>query len=357
MANTENEQPASPDEHAAWRKRLTGGVAIPALPLALHGDGAWSKQHQRALVRYYHDAGAGGLAVGVHSTQFEIREPQHGLYEPVLRLAAQTLDDWGADESFVRIAGICGDTGQAMAEAGIAKTYGYHAGLLSLAALKDADEAQMLDHCQAVAEAIPVVGFYLQPAVGGRVLSYEFWRKFFEIEGVVAVKVAPFNRYQTWDVVRAVIDAGRADVTLYTGNDDNIIADLLTPFRHDGTTRRIAGGLLGQWAVWTQKAVGILDEIHAIGDEPIDPLWMQRNAQLTDANAVVFDAANGFSGCIPGIMEVLRRQGLVPSIRCLDEKERLSPGQSKELDRVIAAYPWLVDDEFVARHLDRWLAG
>ena len=353
MANTDNESAAKAN---TWRGRLASGVAIPALPLALNDDGAWSRQHQRALVRYYYDAGAGGLAVGVHSTQFEIREPQHGLYQPVLELAAATLMDWGVDESFVRIAGICGDTAQAMSEVDIAKSLGYHAGLLSLAALKDADEGELLAHCQEVAEAMPVVGFYLQPAVGGRVLSYAFWRKFFEIAGVVAVKMAPFNRYQTWDVVRAVIDAGRDDVTLYTGNDDNIIADLLTPFCHAGKTRRIAGGLLGQWAVWTEKAVTILDEIHALGDGPIDPLWLQRNAQLTDANAVVFDAANGFAGCIPGIMEVLRRQGLVPSIRCLDEEEKLSPGQSEELDRVIAAYPWLVDDDFVSQHLQRWLA-
>jgi len=353
MANTDNE--VSKDA-VTWRESLSGGVAIPALPLALHDDGSWSKQHQRALVRYYHDAGAGGLAVGVHSTQFEIREPEHGLYEPVLELAAATLTGWGADESFIRIAGICGNTAQAMAEVVIAKSLGYHAGLLSLAALKDVDESQMLAHCREVATAMPVVGFYLQPAVGGRVLSYEFWREFFEIEGVVAVKMAPFNRYQTWDVVRAVIDAGRDDVTLYTGNDDNIIADLLTPFRHRGSTRRIAGGLLGQWAVWTEKAVAILSEIHDLKDGPIDPVWLQRNAQLTDANAVVFDAANGFAGCIPGIMEVLRRQGLVPSVRCLDEEEILSPGQSEELDRVIAAYPWLVDDDFVAQHLERWLA-
>ncbi len=355
MANTDNEQSANVNA-SGWRERLTRGVAIPALPLALNNDGSWSQQHQRALVRYYYDAGAGGLAVGVHSTQFEIREPKHGLYQPVLELAAATLDDWGADASFVRIAGICGGTAQAMSEVETANSLGYHAGLLSLAALKDADEGEMLTHCREVAAAMPVVGFYLQPAVGGRVLSYEFWRKFFEIEGVVAVKMAPFNRYQTWDVVRAVMDAGRDDVTLYTGNDDNIIADLLTPYCHQGATRRIAGGLLGQWAVWTEKAVGILDQIHAIGAGPIDPLWLQRNAQLTDANAVVFDAANGFAGCIPGIMEVLRRQGLVPSIRCLDEAEKLSLGQSEELDRVIAAYPWLVDDDFVAQHLDRWLA-
>lgn len=355
MATTDNEKSANANANA-WRERLTSGVAIPALPLALHDDGSWSQQHQRALVRYYHDAGAGGLAVGVHSTQFEIREPQHGLYQPVLELAATTLNEWGADASFVRIAGICGNTAQAMAEVETSMLLGYHAGLLSLAALKDADEEQLLAHCQEVAAAMPVVGFYLQPAVGGRVLSYAFWRKFFEIEGVVAVKIAPFNRYQTWDVVRAVIDAGRDDVTLYTGNDDNIIADLLTPFSHHGTTRRIAGGLLGQWAVWTEKAVAMLDQIHALGDGPIDPLWLQRNAQLTDANAVVFDAANGFAGCIPGIMEVLRRQGLVPSIRCLDEQEKLSLGQSQELDRVIAAYPWLGDDDFVAQHLDRWLA-
>jgi hypothetical protein len=346
---------ANIEANESWRERLSSGVAIPAFPLALNDDGSWSQRHQRALARYYHDAGAGGLAVGVHSTQFEIREPQHDLYEPVLRLAAETLDEWEAAEDFVMIAGICGNTNQALAEVDIASSLGYHAGLLSLAAMQNADEAATLAHCRRVAEAMPVVGFYLQPAVGGRVLSYEFWRGFFEIEGVVAVKIAPFNRYQTWDVVRAVIDAGRDDVTLYTGNDDNIIADLLTPFSHAGKTRRIIGGLLGQWAVWTSKAAGLLGEIQTLGDGPIDPSWLQKNAQLTDANAAVFDAANSFSGCIPGIMEVLRRQGLVPSARCLDAGEKLSPGQSEELDRVIAAYPWLVDDEFVSEHLERWL--
>ena len=346
---------ASIEAKTTWRQRLASGVAIPAFPLALEEDGTWSQKHQRALARYYHDAGAGGLAVGVHSTQFEIREPEHNLYEPVLRLASDALDEWGAPNDFVRIAGICGNTDQALAEVNLANSLGYHAGLLSLAAMKNADESATLDHCERVAEAMPVVGFYLQPAVGGRVLSYDFWRSFFQIEGVVAVKIAPFNRYQTWDVVRAVIDAGRDDVTLYTGNDDNIIADLLTPFTHDGRTRRVVGGLLGQWAVWTRRAVELLDEIHALSDDAIEPQWLERNAQLTDANAVVFDAANNFAGCIPGIMEVLRRQGLVPSNRCLDPEECLSPGQSQELDRVIAAYPWLVDDTYVEQHRDRWL--
>lgn len=355
MENTDLDNPIA--DSPGWRQRLARGVAIPAFPLALNDDGSWSQKHQRALARYYHDAGAGGLAVGVHSTQFEIREPEHALYEPVLRLAAETLDAWGAADDFIRIAGICGDTGQALAEAETASSLGYHAGLLSLAAMKDATEAATVEHCQAVSKRFPVIGFYLQPAVGGRVLSYGFWRRFFDIEGVIAVKIAPFNRYQTWDVVRAAIDSGREDVTLYTGNDDNIIADLLTPFSHAGTTRRIAGGLLGQWAVWTRRAVEILDEIHAIQEAAIGPLWLERNAQLTDANAVVFDAVNGFAGCIPGIMEVLRRQGLVPSSRCLDPEECLSPGQSEELDRVIAAYPWLVDDDFVTQHRQAWLEG
>ena len=342
------------------RSRLHAGLVIPACPLALHADGAWSLRHQRALVRYYVAAGAGGLAVGVHSTQFAIREPQFGLFEPVLRLVAEELQALRADE-LVRIAGICGDTTPALREAELARSLGYHAGLVSLVALKHADESAALKHVATLAEILPVVGFYLQPAVGGRVYSAEFWRRFAEIPHVVAIKIAPFNRYQTWDVVRGVIEAGRDDIALYTGNDDNIIVDLLTPFEyHRGeqtVCRFIAGGLLGQWGVWTRRAVELLAAIQLErGQLQIAARWLSENVALTDANAAIFDAAHNFSGCIPGILEVLRRAGLVPSCRCLDPHEQLSPGQAAEIDRIWQAYPQLRDDEFVAEGLESWLA-
>lgn len=335
------------------RARLLEGHVIPALPLALDEHRKWSERHQRALVRYYMAAGAGGLAVAVHSTQFAIREPAHGLLEPVLRLAAATMDV-EADPGFLRIAGVCGGTGQALEEAQLAAGLGYHAGLLSPGAWRDATEERFLDHCRTVSKVIPLIGFYLQPAVGGRVFSYDFWRRFADIPRVVAIKIAPFNRYQTIDVVRAVTDAGRHDIALYTGNDDSIITDLLTvwPGR-----RVIAGGLLGQWGVWTKRAVELLDDIKIARQTAIiSSDWLTKNAALTDANAAVFDAANQFHGCIPGILEVLRRQGLVPSVSCLDPNEVLSPGQAEELTRVATACPWLTDDEFVRDHLHQWLS-
>jgi dihydrodipicolinate synthase/N-acetylneuraminate lyase len=341
-----------------WRQHLNAGQVIPACPLALNDDGSWSERHQRALIRYYVDAGAGGLAVGVHSTQFAIREPQHGLYKPLLKNVSTWLSEsLPAGSPFVRIAGICGLTIQATAEAEFSVGHGYHAGLLSLGAMRDATEEELIRHCQSVSDIIPIVGFYLQPAVGGRVLSYSFWRKLAENERVIAIKIAPFNRYQTWDVVRAVIDSGREDLALYTGNDDNIIVDLLTPFTSQGTTRFFAGGLLGQWAVWTQVAVNMLKDLQLVrSTATLSSEWLSRNVALTDANAAVFDAANGFAGCIPGINEILRRQGLLPSNRCLDANEELSPNQANELDRVINAYPSLTDHDFVRENLDRWLA-
>ena len=343
------------------RSHLLAGQAIPALPLALDRRRRWSERRQRAVMRYYIDAGVGGIAVGVHSTQFEIRDAKHGLFEPILGLAGETMSAWMTGKKarpFLRIAGLCGDTRQAVAEAETALRHGYHAGLLSLAAMKDADEKALVKHCATVAKTIPIIGFYLQPAVGGRRLSYRFWRAFADIPNVVAVKIAPFNRYQTLDVVRAVMDSGREDIALYTGNDDNIIADLLTPFAHGGKPRHIVGGLLGQWGVWTERAVALLEDIKTARAKgaKLDQAWLTKNAQLTDANAVVFDAANQFHGCIPGIHEVLRRQGIFESTACLNPDEKLSPGQAKELDRVTRAYPWLVDDRFVAKNLSRWLA-
>ncbi|HOB73673.1 MAG TPA: dihydrodipicolinate synthase family protein [Phycisphaerae bacterium] len=341
------------------------GTVIPAHPLALTASRKLDERRQRALTRYYIAAGAGGIAVGVHTTQFAIRRPEVGLYRPVLELAAEEARraDVRRSVPLVRVAGICGPTAQATREAALARELGYHAGLLSLSALKDADEEALIDHCRAVAKIIPVFGFYLQPAVGGRVLPYSFWRRFAEIEGVVAIKIAPFNRYQTLDVVRAVAESGRDDIALYTGNDDNIIPDLATPyrFRVNGQTveRRIVGGLLGHWAVWTRKAVEIFEKCHqaVAGGTAIPASLLALGNAVTDANAAFFDAANGFAGCIAGLHEVLRRQGLLEGIWCLDENETLSPGQAAEIDRVYAAWPDLNDDEFVAQNREEWLKG
>lgn len=347
------------------RTRLQEGLVIPACPLALYEGGRWSEQHQRALIRYYAAAGAGGIAVGVHSTQFAIRKPEHGLFRPVLELASSELQTSQVASNMLRIAGICGRTQQACSEASLAVELNYDAGLLSLADFRRESDELILEHCRIVGEIVPLIGFYLQPAVGGRILSYAFWREFVEIPAVVAIKIAPFNRYQTLDVVRALADSGRRDIALYTGNDDNIVADLLTPFRISSRTETdcskheviyIAGGLLGQWGVWTQAAVNMLNAIKlARKSNTIDLAWLQLNAALTDANSAIFDAANQFAGCIPGILEVLRLAGLVPSIECLDRGETLSPGQAEEIQRVMREYPELMDDEFVKANRDAWL--
>ncbi len=333
-----------------WLARLRAGTVIPAHPLALTAERKLDERRQRALTRYYAGAGAGGVAVGVHTTQFAIRDPKIGLYRPVLELAAETL---GKSSDVIKVAGVVGPTNQAVAEARIARDLGYQTGLLSLAALKSQTVDQLIDHVRAVAEVIPVFGFYLQPAVGGRLLPYQFWRRFAEIENVVAVKIAPFNRYQTIDVIRAVAESGR-EIALYTGNDDTIIVDLLTEFRFSGSVKRIVGGLLGHWAAWTKRAVEMLGRIHESSWE-IDSLWLQMAIEVTDSNAALFDAANGFHGCIAGIHEILRRQGLMAGRWCLDPNEDLSPGQMEEIDRVCAAYPHLTDDSFVRQHIDEWL--
>lgn len=341
---------------------LRRGVAIPAMPLALTNSLRLDERRQRALCRYYTAAGAGGIAAGVHTTQFAIRDPKHGLFRPVLEIVAEELDraDVGRAEPLVRIGGICGPTDQAIAEAETLLDLGYHAGLLSLAGVGRDDEAR-LAHCRAVARVIPLIGFYLQKAVGGPDLPYRFWRRFAEIEGVVAIKVAPFDRYRTVDVVRAVCESGRDDIALYTGNDDNIVLDLLTPYRFQvggrEVERRIVGGLLGHWAVWTRRAVELLEACHAACRGDAIPADLLRLAiATTDANAAIFDAANGFGGCIAGIHEVLRRQGLLEGIWCLQADDVLGPGQSAEIDRVCRAYPELLDDEFVSQHRDEWLA-
>lgn len=349
------------------KNALDEGLVIPAMPLALDESRRLDERRQRALVRYYAAAGAGGLAVGVHTTQFAIRDPQHALFEPVLNCVSQALDE--IDQGFdgprelpiFRVGGICGDAGQALREAEFLKQCGYHAGLLNLGAVAADTDDQLVKHCERVGEVLPLFGFYLNPAVGGRELSYGFWRRFAEIPTVVAIKIACFNRYQTLECVRAIVEAGRSDIALYTGNDDHIVLDLLTPFRFtvagELKERRFAGGLLGHWAFWTRRAVEQLRACHqAVRQQSGASAELLRLAnEVTDANAAIFDPAHGFRGCIPGIHEVLVRQGLLPGNWCLDPAEMLSAGQAAEIDRIYANYPHLNDDQFVAENLDRWL--
>ncbi len=337
---------------------LRRGAVIPAHLLALDAGRRLDRRRQRALARYYLDAGAGGLAVGVHSTQFAIRE--RGLYQPVLQLAMETADSWGK-RPLVMIAGLAGKTAQAKSEAAIARDLGYHAGLLSLAAMKGASEDELVAHCGAIAAEIPVVGFYLQPAVGGLHLSAAFWRRLAAIDNVVAIKIAPFNRYRTLDVMRGVA-AARAEerITLYTGNDDHIVLDLVTPFviKRGGEelTLRIKGGLLGHWSVWTKTAVELLARIQAaVAAGAIAPELLALDSKVTDCNSAFFDVAHDFHGCIAGCHEVLRRQRLFEGIWCLDPQEGLSPGQAAEIDRIFESYPEFDDSAFVASNLDRWL--
>lgn len=345
----------------ALLEALHDGLVIPAHPLALDENRKLDEKHQRALTRYYMASGAGGIAVGVHSTQFEIRDPEHQLFETVLRMAAEEVDKAKLARPFIKVAGICGDTEQAINEAQIALKLGYDAALLSMGGLTGWSEADILKRTEQIAAMMPVIGFYLQPSVGGRIFTYDFWRAFADIPNVVAIKMAPFNRYQTIDVVRAVCYSDRRDeIALYTGNDDNIVTDLLTTYRFkvDGkiVEKAIVGGLLGHWAVWTQKAVELLEEIKSFrGVGVISKEWLTRNIQVTDSNAAFFDPANHFEGCIPGIHEVLRRQGLLKGTWCLNPNEKLSPGQSEEIDRVYDQYPHLHDDVFVAANLEKWL--
>lgn len=331
------------------REKLKRGLVIPAHPLALNAARKLDERRQRALTRYYRAAGAGGVAVGVHTTQFAIRNC--GLLRPVLELAAEEV----RGSEMVKIAGACGNQAAAVAETELARTLGYDAVLLRMDRDLGLSDGQHLDRVRATASILPVVGFYLQPAAGGRLFSYRYWRELAEIENLVAIKIAPFNRYQTIDVVRAVADAGRHDeIALYTGNDDNILVDLLTEFSFAGVKQRIVGGLLGHWAVWTKRAVeqlAIARDVSGVVDRQLLTLAQQ----ITDSNAAFFDAANQFAGCIAGIHEVLRRQGLLEGIWCLDPNENLSPGQQEEIDRVYQAYPHLNDDTFVSEHLDAWL--
>lgn len=345
----------------AIRARLRRGVVIPAHPLALTADRTLDPERQAALTRYYLAAGAGGVAVGVHTTQFAIRAA--GLYEPVLRIASETIANTSTPEPVIRVAGVIGSTEQALAEARTAARLGYDLALVGLGGLAGWSDSELVTHVRRITEVIPVFGFYLQPSVGGQRLGFRFWRELAELEGVQAIKIAPFNRYQTLDVVRAVAESSRADeIALYTGNDDNIVVDLLTPYRLTvaGQTveKRIVGGLLGHWAVWTRRAVEQLEACHRAldsGDRQTIRDLLATSVRVTDGNAAVFDSANAFRGCIAGIHEVLVRQGLLAGRWCLDPDEDVSPGQLAEIDRVHAAYPELNDDAFVRAHLREWL--
>jgi dihydrodipicolinate synthase/N-acetylneuraminate lyase len=351
-----------PPEHIM--RIIRTGTVIPAVPLALKSNREFDPRHQVALMRYYCEAGAGGVAVAVHTTQFAIRNPEVNLFEPVLKKCSEAIDEYvqQSNRPVVKIAGILGTTKQSVREAETAVKYGYHAGLLSLSAYRDSSITEMISHAETVAQIIPLFGFYLQPSVGGRILPFEFWKQFVRIHNIVAIKIAPFNRYQTLDVVRAVAEEGREnDITLYTGNDDNIIIDLITPYRITVSGKsnilRIKGGLLGQWAVGTKRAVELLHEIHAIiAEQKTVPLeLLQRSIELTDTNAALFDAAHNFSGVIPGIHEILHRQGLIEGIWTLNPAEDLSEGQHDEITRVHRSYPHLFDDEFIHENIDRWL--
>jgi len=340
---------------------LHEGTVIPAHPLALTEDRQLDERSQRALTRYYIDSGAGGIAVAVHTTQFEIRDPQFDLFEKVLTLAIEEVENAKFQRPFIKIAGICGPIDQAIKEAELAKKLGYDLGLLSTGGLHSLSENELIERAERVAEVIPVFGFYLQPSVGGRILSYEFWRRFADIPNVQAIKIAPFNRYQTLDVVRAVCHSDRnQDIALYTGNDDNIVVDLLTSFKinvcGEMVEKKIVGGLLGHWAVWTRKVVELFEKIKVERDKPNIPIELLSLAQdITDANAALFDVKNQFKGCIAGINEVLARQGILKGRWCLLTKEELSEGQAEELDRIYQEYPYLMDDEFVKGNLDKWL--
>jgi len=347
---------------APVRKVLQRGVVLPAHPLALDARRKLDERSQRALARYYVAAGAGGLAVGVHTTQFQIHNPCSGLLEPVLTIAREEMDraDQSRQKPLVRVAGICGKTAQAVIEAELARDLGYHCGLLNFSEFSAADEPALLAHCRAVARVLPLFGFCLQASLGGLRLSRALWTRFCEIEQVVAIKIAPFNRYQTLDLIHAVADSGRTDIALYTGNDDHIVLDLLLPYSARGTEGQwnlyMVGGLLGHWALWTKKAVELLDQCHHAVANGLgaSPQLLLCHTEVTDMNAAIFDATNEFRGCLPGISEVLSRQGLVATNLCLDEEETLSAGQKEEIDRVMAAYPHQRDDAFVAEHLDEW---
>ncbi len=349
--------------HEIALKKLHEGTVIPANPLALDENRKFDEARQRTLVRYYLDAGVGGLAVAVHTTQFEIRDPEHNLLEPVLRVAKEEAMKFEAanNTTIVMVAGACGKKEQAVREAELAKSLGYDAVLLSPGGLRDLSEDELIERTEAVAKVLPVIGFYLQPSVGGRMFTYNYWERMCEIENVVAIKAAPFNRYCTLDVVRAAALSKRSDeIALYTGNDDNIVIDLVSNYRFEVNgkvyEKRFIGGLLGHWSVWTKKAVELFERLKALhGADEIPADILKLANEVTDTNAVFFDTANGFKGCIAGLHEVLRRQGLMKGIWCLNPEETMSPGQKEEIDRVYKMYPHLSDDDFVKANLDKWL--
>ncbi len=346
--------------------RLRSGCVIVAHPLALTEACGIDVVYQRALTRYYLAAGAGGLAVGVHTTQFAIHNRQVGLLEPVLELAAETAREHirkSGQDPPIMIAGIVGGTRQAVKEAQTAKDLGYHIGLLSMTALAGKSIDEMIDHARGVSQVMPIMGFYLQEAVSGMVLPQEFWRKLVNIGELAAIKIAAFDRYRTLDVLEAVAASGRSnEIALYTGNDDTIITDLLTrhEFNIDGRTvsLRMVGGLLGQWACWTRKAVDCLDQISRIHktNSPVPARLLTLAGQLTLANKAIFDADNNFAGCIPGILYVLKKQGLIRQINTIDTGEQLSSGQADKIDVIIRDYRHLTDDDFVGENLHAWLA-
>lgn len=350
--------------HELALKKIHEGTVIPANPLALDENRKFDEKRQRALCRYYLDSGVGGLAVAVHTTQFEIRKPEHNLLEPVLRIAKEEASAFEekTGEVIVMVAGACGPKEQAVKEAELAKALGYDAVLLSPGGLNHLSEEELIERTKAVAEVLPVIGFYLQTAVGGRHFSYDYWTKIAEIPGVVAIKAAPFNRYYSYDVVRAVaFSSRRDDITLYTGNDDNIVLDLVTKYKFNINgevyEKGFIGGLLGHWSVWTKTAVDLFVKLKEVREsDSISPEILTLAAEVTDTNAVFFDTANNFKGCIAGLHEVLRRQGLLRGIWCLDPDETMSEGQAEEIDRIYKAYPHLNDDEFIKANLDKWLA-
>ncbi|MFC1558482.1 dihydrodipicolinate synthase family protein [candidate division KSB1 bacterium] len=345
--------------------QINKGVVIPAVPLALTKERAFNEKRQRVLIRYYLEAGVGGIAVGMHFTQFEIRLPSIDLFEPVLRTCSEVVDQYSEEtvRPVAKLAGICGLTKQALKEAELARKLGYDFGVVSMTAFKGASTQELIYHMRELSRIIPLFGFYLLTGVGGIVLPYDFWRQLVDLDNIIGIKIAPFNRYQTLDVVRAVAEAGKEnDIVLYTGNDESIVHDLITPFRYkvgdSYKTVRIKGGLLGHWAFWTKKAVELLDEIHGIvnnDEKTITAELITRAAQLTDVNSAVFDAAHTFSGSIPGLNEILRKQNIFEGIWTLKPDEILSPGQREEIDRVYESYPHLNDDQFVKENIDKWL--
>lgn len=345
------------------RDILNNGAVIPAIPLALDENRKFDEKRQRTLVRYYLHAGAGGIAVAVHTTQFEIRLPEMNLFHTVVKTVIDEAEQFEkkTHKTIVKIVGVCGKVKQAVEEACFAAEINADAVLLSPGGLKDLNEEEMIERTKIIAEIMPVVGFYLQPAVGGRVFSADYWKRLSDIDGVVAIKCAPFNRYQTIELVRGVALSERRDeIALYTGNDDNIFIDLLTKYEINVNGKTVekyfTGGLLGHWAVWTKNVVDLFGQIQKYRygrNIPAELLTLA--VKITDANAAFFDAANGFAGCIAGIHEVLRRQGIFKGIWCINPDETLSPGQAAEIDRVYSEYPELNDDDFIKAHLNEWL--